>query len=186
MTDCHTIAAGQLPVFYWFNRGSRYFLLVVPRYLPNLTVIVQESLSLLIKYQLLREGKSYHSTWFQSWRTSRDLLEVESLVAEAVQTVVVENPAWLPHSDLVVGKLIEALEADASWVELFGATGELNVPDKKEQELVEPLQRAKEVYCFRYWMNWRSCFTRSCVWIDIATPHEASGGKSRFQLMCRR
>lgn len=75
-------------------------------------------------------------------------LEVESLIIEAVQTVITEEHSWLPHRDVIVGKLIGTLEADASWVDLFGVTGELNVPGKDEQELAEPLQRAKEVCRF--------------------------------------
>lgn len=73
---------------------------------------------------------------------------MESLITEAVQTVITEEQSWLPHRDIIVGKLIETLEADASWVDLFGVTGELNVPSKDEQELAEPLQRAKEVRHF--------------------------------------
>ncbi|KIM80718.1 hypothetical protein PILCRDRAFT_821974 [Piloderma croceum F 1598] len=88
---------------------------------------VRESLSLLIKYRLLRE-------------------EVESLVGQAVQTVVTRSPSWIPYRDALVNILIEALETKASWVDLFGVTGELNVPHKDTQrELFEPFQQVKEV-----------------------------------------
>lgn len=76
------------------------------------------------------------------------LLEVESLITEAVQTVVIEKPSWLPHRDAIIRKLIEALEADASWVDLFGVTGELNVPGENKHELAELLQQTKEVRRF--------------------------------------
>jgi hypothetical protein len=81
------------------------------------------------------------------------MLEVESLVGQAVQTVVTESPSWLPHRDILVNILIEALESKASWVDLFGITGELDVPGTDAQgELLKPLQRAKEVcgscYCY--------------------------------------
>lgn len=130
----------QVIFFFVFVLGIRPYI-----------IIVRESLNLSIKYRLLREGMSYSYWWFQTFHnllTFHDFLEVESLVAEAVQTTVAENSSWLSHSDSIVGKLIEALETDASWVELFGTTGELKVPDKDEQELVEALQRVKEVCCF--------------------------------------
>ena len=76
----------------------------------------------------------------------RSLLEVESLVGQAVQTVITESPSWLPHRDDLVNMLVEALETKASWVDLFGVTGELNVPGNDAQgELLEPLRTVKEV-----------------------------------------
>jgi len=75
-----------------------------------------------------------------------DMPEVESLVSQTVQTVVTESPSWLPYRDGLINVLIEALEKHASWVDLFGVTGELNVPGEDIQgELFEPLQRVKEV-----------------------------------------
>jgi hypothetical protein len=84
--------------------------------------------------------------------------------------------------------VIEALETKASWVDLFGVTGELNVPRKDTQgELLEPLQRVEEVCGSRYVkINCHSCYsTRSCVRTDIPTHRKAFGVRSRFQSMYR-
>lgn len=63
-----------------------------------------------------------------------------------MQTTISNSPAWLPHRDALINELIQALETNASWVELFGVTGELNVPGTDEDEkLFEPLHRIKEV-----------------------------------------
>lgn len=99
--------------------------------------------------------KFYRCASFELIYISRSL-EVESLITEAAQTVIIEEPSWLPHRDVIIGKLIKALEADASWVDLFGVTGELNVPGKDENEPAEPLQRAKEVCQFYYLIGWCS------------------------------
>jgi hypothetical protein len=70
-------------------------------------------------------------------------------VGQAVQTVVIRSPSWIPYRDVLVNILIEALETKASWVDLFGVTGELNVPHKDTQgELFEPFQQVKEVSSF--------------------------------------
>lgn len=75
--------------------------------------------------------------------------EVEALITQAAESLVTESPQWLVHRDLLVNKLVESLETNASWVDLFGVTGELNVPGETEPgELFEPLQVAKDVGCF--------------------------------------
>lgn len=70
-------------------------------------------------------------------------------MGQAVQTVVTRSPSWIPYRDVLVNIFIEALETKASWVDLFGVTGELDVPHKDtRKELFEPFQQAKEVSSF--------------------------------------
>jgi len=88
---------------------------------------VKESLSLVVTYRLLRE-------------------EVESLVGQTVQAVVTESPSWFTYHTALVNTIVAVLEKTASWVDVFEVTGELNVPgEDPEGELIEPLQRVKEV-----------------------------------------
>lgn len=76
----------------------------------------------------------------------RHIAEVESLIGEAVERVVTKFPEWLSQRIVLINKLIEALETNASWVSLFGVTGELNVPDTDEPgEIFQPLHQVKEV-----------------------------------------
>ncbi|TFK86916.1 hypothetical protein K466DRAFT_586827 [Polyporus arcularius HHB13444] len=69
----------------------------------------RDGLKLQISYRMLRE-------------------EVESLIEHAVSEVVVETPALESLRQDMIDKLVQALETDASWVELYGVTGELVVP----------------------------------------------------------
>ena len=57
-----------------------------------------------------------------------------------------ESPS-LQHHLILVGKLVDALESDAGWVELYGITGELIVPNIHEElgEIGELLKKAKQV-----------------------------------------
>ncbi|KAF8911173.1 trafficking protein particle complex subunit 10 [Gymnopilus junonius] len=71
---------------------------------------VRESLTLNIKYRMLRE-------------------EVESIIESEVRTIIEENDSSPHHRITVVSKLIDALESDAAWVDMYGITGELNVPE---------------------------------------------------------
>jgi len=125
---------------------------------------VRESLTLLVKYRLLRE-------------------EVESLVGQAVQTVVTESPSWLPHRDDLVNMLVEALETKASWVDLFGVTGELNVPGNDAQgELLEPLRTVKEVlranrHSYPPQGNWRE------VKIPVDVPRMSILAAARIRIL---
>ncbi|KAI0709428.1 trafficking protein particle complex subunit 10 [Earliella scabrosa] len=66
----------------------------------------RDGLKLQISYRMLRE-------------------EVESLIELAVSEVVSEKEALVPLRQDMVDKLVHALEADASWVQLYGVTGEL-------------------------------------------------------------
>ncbi|KAF7978139.1 hypothetical protein HWV62_1583 [Athelia sp. TMB] len=94
-----------------------------------------ESLSLLIKYRLLREDPAL-----------TDKLEVENLIANAVDAALSELPQRNNQRSILTGKLVEALETSASWVDLYGITGQLDVPDiPHSNDVLGPLQRAKEV-----------------------------------------
>ncbi|EIW60047.1 uncharacterized protein TRAVEDRAFT_164477 [Trametes versicolor FP-101664 SS1] len=70
---------------------------------------VRDPLKLQISYRMLRE-------------------EVESLIEQAASEVVTETPSLDPLRQDIVDKLVQALETTASWVELYGVTGELTVP----------------------------------------------------------
>ncbi|CAA7265369.1 unnamed protein product [Cyclocybe aegerita] len=88
---------------------------------------VRESLTLSIKYRMLRE-------------------EVESVIEDEVQAVLEECPSTVQHRIALVSKLIDALESDAAWVELYGITGELVVPDihKETGEVGELFKKARK------------------------------------------
>ena len=77
--------------------------------------------------------------------------EVESFIQFAVGQVLTDPAMPQVNSNVLVGKLVQALESDASWVELYGITGELIVPkiSDVEDELNEPLLRATEVRLVR-------------------------------------
>lgn len=74
---------------------------------------------------------------------------MESLIGLSVDQVVQEMPAAEPHCRELVDKLVQALESDAGWVELYGITGELIVPDlllrAGDSEIGSVLGRVKEV-----------------------------------------
>ncbi|EKM83061.1 hypothetical protein AGABI1DRAFT_118454 [Agaricus bisporus var. burnettii JB137-S8] len=70
---------------------------------------VHESLTLVIKYCLLRA-------------------EVRDLIEKEVEAVMEEDESRIHYVSLI-NHLIQALGNDASWVELYGVTGELVIPD---------------------------------------------------------
>lgn len=74
-----------------------------------------DPLRLRITYRMLRE-------------------EVESLIDVSMAAIVAETPHLLPHRDLLIDKVVDALSSDAKWIELYGITGELVVPDIVEEE----------------------------------------------------
>ncbi|KAI0748290.1 trafficking protein particle complex subunit 10 [Daedaleopsis nitida] len=88
---------------------------------------VREGLKLLIFYRMLRE-------------------EVESLIELAVSEVVAETTALAPLRQDMTDKLVQALETDAAWVELYGVTGEL-VPliTPGDEKLGDGLGRVLEI-----------------------------------------
>ncbi|KAG6825950.1 hypothetical protein H0H92_001746 [Tricholoma furcatifolium] len=76
--------------------------------------------------------------------------EVESVVEETV-TKVLSDDSSSPHQHrpILINQLVEALEGDAGWVDLYGITGELRVPDtpkdKVTDDLAKLLQNAKNL-----------------------------------------
>ena len=74
-------------------------------------------------------------------------LEVESFIRYAVWQVLSDTLSTSVDSSTLVSKLVHALEGDASWVELYGITGELVVPELSHpgEELNEALKRTVEV-----------------------------------------
>ena len=71
---------------------------------------------------------------------------MESIIESLVQAVLEDSPSP-QHHIILVGKIVDALESDAGWVELYGITGELVVPDihKEQGELGELLKKARQV-----------------------------------------
>ncbi|KJA20255.1 hypothetical protein HYPSUDRAFT_142413 [Hypholoma sublateritium FD-334 SS-4] len=74
---------------------------------------VRESLTLSVKYRMLRE-------------------EVESIIQDQVRGLLEEFPSKAHTRTVLVSKLVNALESDAAWVEMYGITGELAVPQTNE------------------------------------------------------
>lgn len=74
------------------------------------------------------------------------------MVEGVVATVLEESSSPHQHRVTVVNKLVEALERDAAWVDLYGITGELKVPDTPsdniDPETSQLLDKAKKV-CLR-------------------------------------
>jgi len=110
---------------------------------------------------------------------------VESIIESHVQAVLKDSPS-LQHHIVLVGKLVDALESDATWVGLYGITGELIVPDihKEQGEIGELLKKARQVnnivcsmgtLCLMFHFNsfWRS--------IDIQNPLQGVGEKLKYQ-----
>jgi hypothetical protein len=64
-----------------------------------------------------------------------------------------ESPSTPENRIILIGKLIDALESDAAWVELYGITGELVVPgaDEETGEIRELLTMTKKVQSL--WCN---------------------------------
>ncbi|KAJ7582878.1 trafficking protein particle complex subunit 10 [Mycena floridula] len=89
---------------------------------------IREPLTLRIRYRMLRE-------------------EVESVIEEAVASVLTEMPSLTESRLALISNLVDTLEFDASWVEVYGLCGELNVPTgrREPQELSEALSRVKKV-----------------------------------------
>lgn len=61
----------------------------------------------------------------------------------------------LPHRELLTDKLVEALSKSADWIQLYGVTGELVVPDNlsEDAELAPTFAQLKEVSLTRRWLN---------------------------------
>ena len=74
-------------------------------------------------------------------------IEVESIVDAQVRSILESSPSSPHHRIILVSKLIDALESDAAWVDMYGITGELVVPNslKEEGEIGELLKKARKV-----------------------------------------
>lgn len=61
--------------------------------------------------------------------------------------MVLQDSPSLQHHIILVGKLVDALESDAGWVELYQITGELIVPDIHEEqgEIGNLLKKTRQV-----------------------------------------
>ncbi|KAJ7273596.1 trafficking protein particle complex subunit 10 [Mycena haematopus] len=79
-------------------------------YLDSVNGPVGESLKFRISYRMLRE-------------------EVEALIETSVEQVLSSSAALLAERVDLVNRLVEALEQDSAWVEMYGMSGELNVPE---------------------------------------------------------
>lgn len=73
--------------------------------------------------------------------------EVEYLIESGVESAVASSPSLEPKKDLLVDRLVQALEGEASWVQHYEATGELNIPrvDPADDDLDESLLQITEV-----------------------------------------
>jgi len=140
--DRNPITTSKLPVCTRFGRPryAPYFFYSIFLTCPS----VRESLYLNIKYRMLREG-AFRCLNYPSVLNLR--LEVEHIIEREVEAVLQASPSSLKTRIILVGNLIDALESDAGWVELYGITGELIVPDtyKEEDEVGELLKKVKQV-----------------------------------------
>ncbi|KAF8212360.1 trafficking protein particle complex subunit 10 [Mycena galopus ATCC 62051] len=79
-------------------------------YLDSVNGPVGESLKFRISYRMLRE-------------------EVEALIENSVEQVLSSSAALLAERVDLVNRLVEALEQDSAWVDMYGMSGELDVPE---------------------------------------------------------
>lgn len=80
------------------------------------------------------------------WLLSPDVLaEVKNLIEQEVKAILDQDESKTLYAPLV-SHLVEALGNDASWVELYGVTGELIVPEMpQDAEFGEKLAIVKKV-----------------------------------------
>lgn len=77
------------------------------------------------------------------------LAEVESLIRQSVEDVLKDSGVLSSRRDFLVNQFVEALESDASWVDVYGITGELKVPGLSEEgELGDTIDQIKHVGVF--------------------------------------
>lgn len=69
------------------------------------------------------------------------------MIGLSVEEVAQEMPSVEPYRRELVDKLVQALESEAGWVQLYGITGELIVPGTTEEDgdFGAALIRLKEV-----------------------------------------
>jgi len=73
--------------------------------------------------------------------------EVEFVVEEAVECAIKETPSWKIHRIPLISKLIKMLETDASWVEMYGISGELHIAGSPGSDdiLQDPVDAVKKM-----------------------------------------
>ena len=100
---------------------------------------------------------------------------MESVIESCVQTVLEESPSR-QHHIILVGKLVDALESDVGWVELYGITGELIVPNihEEQSEIGELLKKARQVSMF-YVPPWSLIFQLFSFWPSIFIQNRLRG-----------
>lgn len=104
---------------------------------------------------------------------SYNLSEVRDLIEKEVEAVMEEDESKIHYVSLI-NHLIQALGNDASWVELYGVTGELVIPDMpqdSDSDFGGKLLTVKEVSHFSL-VCWTSCTNAvylSRIWHAIST-----------------
>jgi hypothetical protein len=109
------------------------------------------------------------------------------VVENAVTKVLADSPSTTHHRVTLVNKLVEALEHDAGWVELYGITGELNVPkipqEGMEGDISRLLDDAKKVTVILNIIITRANTSASfCMITDTPIHPRATGVKSEYPL----
>ena len=80
------------------------------------------------------------------------------MLEQALDEALDEFPQHRPDRSRLIAQMIQALESDPSWVELYGITGELKVPTSKDDGTPnEILSRVREV---GYSMTYRAIMRR--------------------------
>ncbi|ETW85992.1 hypothetical protein HETIRDRAFT_309755 [Heterobasidion irregulare TC 32-1] len=88
---------------------------------------VRDPLCLSIKYRMLRD-------------------EIEGIIEQTVDAALAQETEHVTHRSILIDRVIQTLEGDAGWVQLYGVTGELDVPDTNEEgEIGQILRNIKEV-----------------------------------------
>jgi trafficking protein particle complex subunit 10 len=68
------------------------------------------------------------------------------VLEQGVDEALSECPQYQPNRSRLIALMIQALESDPSWVELYDITGELKVPTSKNDDAPEEiLSRVREV-----------------------------------------
>ncbi|KIP08175.1 hypothetical protein PHLGIDRAFT_88626 [Phlebiopsis gigantea 11061_1 CR5-6] len=111
-----------------------------------ITVTPEQSAKFLFQLDSMK-GKDRDPLRFQiTYRILRE--EVESLIEDAIDEVLGESSASSSHRDQLISSFVQALEKDASWIQMYGLTGELVAPDlppEDNAEIRETQVRAVEV-----------------------------------------
>lgn len=115
-------------------------------------------------------------------------VEVEGFIDSAVREALQDSPSQADQDNLV-DALVQSLERDASWVQLYGVTGQLVVPPitLSSDHLTEALRRAKAVSRPVLWYLWNMSLTRhrsSNAAASLNTTRR-SGGKLSSGTMSR-